>query len=104
VEELAQARSEIEARAKAKAMAKEADYAKKMAPGQDGPAQGKKPQLGKWNEAKGTKRNLNSLALSFTKTDAGGFRMSRPGSKYFTAYEGHGNGGVIPRVVSPTAC
>jgi|ERR1044071_6901586 transposase len=38
---LAQARREIEARAKAKAIAKEAE--KKMAQGQEGPAQGKKP-------------------------------------------------------------
>src|SRR6266550_3182169 len=38
---LAQARSEIEARAKAKAIAKEAE--KKMAQGKEGPAQGKKP-------------------------------------------------------------
>jgi hypothetical protein len=38
---LVQARSEIEARAKAKAIAKEAE--KKMAQGQEGPAQGKKP-------------------------------------------------------------
>ena len=52
----------------------------------------------------GTKSNLNSLTLSFTKTDAGGFRMSRPASKYPQRLWSIRNAISVLRIVSPTAC
>src|SRR6266536_1841251 len=47
------------------------------------------------------KWNLTSSALIFLKSDAGSFPMNRPGWKYSSVHEGHGDGGLSPGIVSP---